>query len=184
MSLRGRGGGEENRAAALISRFRKPGRRLTSPVSFAFGYPVLGGGAVRDHGPAGHFLSALTLHWWYFAIAAGVIAFTIFRVQCQHRSKLHRILRHRAGELAVPGQVMTMVNLMIAIRGQCEGLGELSFPAPPLFRQARRPAQPVQIKRWAWVGWILWRDKEDTARPLADLAEEPARDCLDGPFLQ
>ena len=82
----------------------------------AIGYPVLGVALFVTMVLLGIFLSHLTFHWWYLLIAFAVTAFTIF-VCNAGIGPLHRILQHRAGELAVPGQVLTMINLVIAMQG-------------------------------------------------------------------
>ena len=57
----------------------------------AIGYPVLGVALFVTMALLGIFLSELTLRWWYFAIAGGVVAFTIF-VCNAGIGPLHRIL--------------------------------------------------------------------------------------------
>lgn len=132
----------------------------------AFGYPVLGVALFVTMVLLGIFLSELTLRWWYFAIAGGVVALTIF-VCNAGIGPLHRILQHRAGEMAVPGQVMTMINLIIAMQGNVKDWVNYHSQHHRFSDKPGDPHNPFESKRWAWVGWILWRDKKDTQRPLA-----------------
>ncbi len=139
-----------------------------NPASFfsAFGYPALGIILFVTMVLLGIFLSELTLRWWYFAIAFGVIAFTIFWCNAGI-GPLHRILQHRAGELAVPAQVLTMVNLMIAMQGNVKDWVNYHSQHHRFADRPGDPHNPFESKRWAWVGWIIFRDKKDMDRPLA-----------------
>lgn len=132
----------------------------------AFGYPVLGVALFVTMVLLGIFLSHLTFHWWYLLIAFAVIAFTIF-VCNAGIGPLHRILQHRAGELAVPGQVLTMINLVIAMQGNVKDWVNYHSQHHRFSDKPGDPHNPFESKRWAWVGWILWRDKKDMERPLA-----------------
>jgi len=132
----------------------------------AIGYPVLGVGLFVTMVLLGIFVSHLTFHWWYLMIAAAVIAFTIF-VCNAGIGPLHRILQHRAGELAVPGQVVTMLNLIIAMQGNVKDWVNYHSQHHRFSDKPGDPHNPFESKRWAWVGWILFRDKKDMERPLA-----------------
>ena len=132
----------------------------------AFGYPVLGVALFVTMVLLGIFLSELTLRWWYFALAGGVVALTVF-VCNAGIGPLHRILQHRAGELAVPGQVLTMINLVIAMQGNVKDWVNYHSQHHRFSDAPGDPHNPFESKRWAWVGWILWRDERDTQRPLA-----------------
>ena len=131
----------------------------------AFGYPALGVALFTTMVVLGFALSQLTLHWWYFPIAIGVIALSIF-VCNAGIGPLHRILQHRAGELAMPGQVLTMINLMIAMQGTVRDWVNYHSQHHRFSDKPGDPHNPFESKRWAWVGWILWRDENDLARPM------------------
>ncbi|HAO34724.1 MAG TPA: acyl-CoA desaturase, partial [Hyphomonas sp.] len=77
----------------------------------AFGYPALGLALFITMIVLGVALSQLTFHWWYVPLAIAVIGASIF-VCNAGIGPLHRILQHRAGELAMPGQIVTMINLV------------------------------------------------------------------------
>ncbi|KJS25051.1 MAG: stearoyl-CoA 9-desaturase [Hyphomonadaceae bacterium BRH_c29] len=132
----------------------------------AFGYPVLGVALFVTIALLGIFLSELTLRGWYFALAGGVVALTIFICNAGI-GPLHRILQHRAGELAVPGQVLTMINLFIAMQGNVKDWVNYHSQHHRFSDKPGDPHNPFESKRWAWVGWILFRDRKDMERPLA-----------------
>ena len=132
----------------------------------AFGYPALGAALFVTMVLLGVLLSSLTFHWWYVPLAVGVIAASIFICNAGI-GPLHRILQHRAGELAVPGQVLTMINLIIAMQGNVKDWVNYHSQHHRFADQPGDPHNPFESKRWAWVGWILWRDKSDMQRPLA-----------------
>ena len=79
-------------------------------------------------------------------------------------------------------QVLAMINLMIAMQGRVRDWVNYHsqhhrLPTSRADRTIRRS------KRWAWVGWILFRDKRGHRARLAALAEETPDHHLDGPFL-
>ena len=114
----------------------------------------------------GALLSSLTFHWWYVPVAIATIAASIF-VCNAGIGPLHRILQHRAGELAVPGQILTMINLVIAMQGNVKDWVNYHSQHHRFSDKPGDPHNPFESKRWAWVGWILFRDKKDMDRPLA-----------------
>ena len=132
----------------------------------AVGYPVLGVALFVTMVLLGIFLAELTVHWWYFALAgACVIASMLI---CNNGiGSLHRILQHRAGELTVPGQIVTMINCMIAMQGTVRDWVNYHSQHHRFSDQPGDPHNPFESKRWAWVGWILWRDQKDMDRPMA-----------------
>lgn len=132
----------------------------------AIGYPALGIALFITMVLLGALLSSLTFHWWYVPIAIATIAASIF-VCNAGIGPLHRILQHRAGELAVPGQVLTMINLVIAMQGNVKDWVNYHSQHHRFSDKPGDPHNPFESKRWAWVGWILFRDKKDMDRPLA-----------------
>ena len=76
-------------------------------------------------------------------------------------------MQHRAGELKAPGQVITMLNLMIAMQGTVRDWVNYHSQHHRFSDKPGDPHNPFESKRWAWVGWILWRDTKDMARPMA-----------------
>ena len=132
----------------------------------AFGYPVLGVALFVTMALLGAFLAHLTIHWWYFVLAGLAVIGSIFICNSGIGS-LHRILQHRAGELTVPGQIVTMINLMIAMQGTVRDWVNYHSQHHRFSDQPGDPHNPFESKRWAWVGWILWRDQKDMDRPMA-----------------
>lgn len=132
----------------------------------AFAYPALGTALFLTMILLGVFLTELTFHWWYVPLALGAIAASIF-VCNAGIGPLHRILQHRAGDLAVPGQVLTMINLVIAMQGNVRDWVNYHSQHHRFADTPGDPHNPFESKRWAWVGWILWRDKRDMQRPMA-----------------
>ncbi|MGH1421960.1 MAG: acyl-CoA desaturase [Hyphomonas sp.] len=139
-----------------------------------FFYPLLGIALFTTMVVLGVALSQLTLRWWYFPIAFGVTAWTVF-VCNMGIGPLHRILQHKAGELNPTAQVWTMINLMIAMQGNVKDWVNYHSQHHRFADEAGDPHNPFESKRWAWAGWILFRDKKDTARPMAVwLKQQPA----------
>lgn len=131
-----------------------------------FFYPALGLALFITMVVLGFALSQLTLRWWYFPIAFGVTAWTVF-VCNLGIGPLHRILQHKAGEMNAPAQVLTMLNLIIAMQGNVKDWVNYHSQHHRFADRAGDPHNPFESKRWAWAGWILFRDKKDTARPMA-----------------
>ena len=138
----------------------------TASFFSAFGYPVLGVALFVTMALLGAFLAHLTIHWWYFVLAGLAVIGSIFICNSGIGS-LHRILQHRAGELTVPGQIVTMINLMIAMQGTVRDWVNYHSQHHRFSDQPGDPHNPFESKRWAWVGWILWRDQKDMDRPMA-----------------
>ncbi|MBU1286172.1 MAG: acyl-CoA desaturase [Alphaproteobacteria bacterium] len=132
----------------------------------AFGYPALGLGLFITMVVLGFAVSELTFHWWYLPLAFGVIAFSVFMCNAGI-GPLHRILQHRAGELKAPAQFLTMLNLILAMQGNVKDWVNYHSQHHRFADGPGDPHNPFESKRWAWVGWILWRDKKDTDRPIA-----------------
>jgi len=138
-----------------------------NPASFfsAFGYPALGIALFTTMVVLGIALSELTLHWWYFPLAFGVTAFSVFLCNAGI-GPLHRILQHRAGELKAPAQFITMLNLVFAMQGNVKDWVNYHSQHHRFADAPGDPHNPFESKRWAWVGWILWRDRKDMERPI------------------
>ncbi|WP_213270665.1 acyl-CoA desaturase [Hyphomonas sp.] len=132
----------------------------------AFGYPVLGVALFTTMVLLGVFVSELTFHWWYLPTAFGVIAFSVFWCNLGI-GPMHRILQHRAGEMKWPAQVLTMLNIIIAMQGNLRDWVNYHSQHHRFADGPGDPHNPFESKRWAWVGWILFRDRKDTARPMA-----------------
>ncbi|MEL7546934.1 MAG: acyl-CoA desaturase [Pseudomonadota bacterium] len=127
-------------------------------------YPVLGLATLITAIILGLALEAINLHWWYLPIGLGVVAFSIFICNAGI-GPLHRILQHNAGELRAPAQIITMINLMIAMQGNVRDWVNYHSQHHRFSDQPGDPHNPFESKRWAWVGWIIWRDAKDTMRP-------------------
>jgi len=146
----------------------------------AFLYPALGLAMLITMIILGVTLSGLTLRWYYLPLGIGVVLFSIF-VCNAGIGPLHRIMQHRAGELKAPGQVITMLNLMIAMQGTVRDWVNYHSQHHRFSDKPGDPHNPFESKRWAWVGWILWRDTKDMARPMALwLKQHPIIVWMDG----
>jgi len=146
----------------------------------AFLYPALGLAMLMTMIILGVTLSGLTLRWYYLPLGIGVVLFSIF-VCNAGIGPLHRIMQHRAGELKAPGQVITMLNLMIAMQGTVRDWVNYHSQHHRFSDKPGDPHNPFESKRWAWVGWILWRDTKDMARPMALwLKQHPIIVWMDG----
>ncbi len=127
-------------------------------------YPALGVLVLTGALVIGLALESVRLHWWYGVLALGVGAVTLF-VCNQGIGPLHRVWQHRAGELAAPAQVIVALNCIIAMQGRLTDW--LNYHAQH-HRLADRPGDPHNPSEgvlWAWVGWLLWRDRTDLERP-------------------
>ena len=132
----------------------------------AFLYPVLGLALLITITVLGLTLSGLTLRWYYLPLGIGIVAFSIFICNAGI-GPLHRIMQHRAGELKAPGQIVTMLILMIAMQGTVRDWVNYHSQHHRFSDKPGDPHNPFESKRWAWVGWILWRDAKDMARPMS-----------------
>ncbi|WOR15909.1 acyl-CoA desaturase [Hyphomonas sp. FCG-A18] len=132
----------------------------------AFLYPALGLALLITMTILGLTLEALNLQWWYLPVGLGVVALSIFICNAGI-GPLHRIMQHKAGELRAPAQVLTMINLMIAMQGTVRDWVNYHSQHHRFSDKPGDPHNPFESKRWAWVGWILWRDAKDMARPMA-----------------
>ncbi len=132
----------------------------------AFLYPALGLAMLITMIVLGLTLSGLTLRWYYLPLGIGIIAASIFICNAGI-GPLHRIMQHRAGELKAPAQVLTMLNLMIAMQGTVRDWVNYHSQHHRFSDAPGDPHNPFESKRWAWVGWIMWRDAKDMARPMA-----------------
>ncbi len=128
-------------------------------------YPLLGAAVLVTMVVLGLLLQGIALHWWYAPLGLGVTALAIF-ICNMGIGPLHRILQHRAGELTWPGQVLTMINLVIAMQGQVKDWVNYHSQHHRFADRPGDPHNPFESKRWAWVGWILFRDPRELARPM------------------
>lgn len=131
----------------------------------AFLYPALGLATLITMITLGLALSGLTLRWYYLPLGIGVVLFSIF-VCNAGIGPLHRIMQHKAGELKATGQILTMINLMIAMQGTVRDWVNYHSQHHRFSDKPGDPHNPFESKRWAWVGWIIWRDAKDMMRPM------------------
>lgn len=131
----------------------------------AFLYPALGLAMLITVVVLGLALSGLTLRWYYLPLGIGIVALSIFICNAGI-GPLHRIMQHKAGELRAPGQILTMINLMIAMQGTVRDWVNYHSQHHRFSDKPGDPHNPFESKRWAWVGWILWRDAKDMMRPM------------------
>jgi stearoyl-CoA desaturase (delta-9 desaturase) len=127
-------------------------------------YPLLGLVGILIAVVLGLALEVLTLHWWYAPIALAVGAGPI--VICnQGIGPLHRIWQHRAGELRLPAQILVAFNCIIEMQGKLKDWVNYHSQHHTLSDKPGDPHNPHESKFWAWIGWIIWRDKNDLKRP-------------------
>ncbi len=150
-----------------------------SSVFAAIIYPALGVFGLIAAFTLGLALESLTLHWWYAPLALGVGAVTL--VICNMGiGVLHRVWHHKAGELHWPAQVITAMNCVIAMQGKLKDWVNYHSQHHRLSDRPGDPHNPGEGKLWAWMGWLLWRDRNDMQRPLAMwLRDNPAVRAID-----
>ncbi|MCG8441716.1 MAG: hypothetical protein MI723_07905 [Caulobacterales bacterium] len=128
-------------------------------------YPLLGVLGFTLAIVLGLVFPGLTLHWWYAPLALLAMAASIF-VCNQGIGPLHRIWQHRAGELRAPAQVFVALNCIIAMQGKLTDWVNYHSQHHRLSDKPGDPHNPHESKFWAWIGWIIWRDKNDLSRPM------------------
>lgn len=144
----------------------KSWKTIDMPSLFsAFIYPALGIALLTTMVVLGVALTQIELKLWYLPLSLGVIAFTIFICNAGI-GPLHRLMQHRAGEMRWPAQVLTMINLMIAMQGNVKDWINYHSQHHRFADGPGDPHNPFESKRWAWVGWILFRDPKDVMRPM------------------
>jgi len=135
-------------------------------VFSAFIYPALGLILLIVMVSVGAFVKSLDLAWWYIPLGLGVTALSIFICNAGI-GPLHRVMQHKAGELRAPAQILTMLNLIIAMQGNVQDWVNYHSQHHRFADKPGDPHNPAEGKFWAWVGWIIWRDEKDTKRPMA-----------------
>ncbi|MEQ3745197.1 MAG: acyl-CoA desaturase [Henriciella sp.] len=147
-------------------------------------YPVLGVALLITMIVLGLALEALNLHWYYLPIALGTVALTVFICNAGI-GPLHRIMQHKAGELKAPAQIITMLNLMIAMQGNVKDWINYHSLHHRFADKPGDPHNPFESKRWAWVGWIIFRDAKDMTRPFPMwIKKHPIITWMDGFYNQ
>ncbi len=129
-------------------------------------YPALGIMLLTTLVLVGAFVNSLELAWWYLPLGLGVVALSIF-VCNLGIGPLHRIMQHKAGELRAPAQFLTMLNLIFAMQGTVREWVNYHSQHHRFADKPGDPHNPFESKFWAWIGWILWRDENDSRRPMA-----------------
>jgi stearoyl-CoA desaturase (Delta-9 desaturase) len=158
---------------------RKLGNFCFASFFSAFLYPALGVVALTTAIVAGIVAPAIELHWWMAPMALGVIALTIFLCNLGI-GPLHRILQHRAGQLTAPAQVIVMINLFLAMQGSVTTWVNYHSRHHRFSDKPGDPHNPFESKRWAWTGWLIWRDWNDLKKPMANwLQDMPVIRILD-----
>jgi len=135
-------------------------------VFSALVYPVLGVLALLTAVIVGLAVEGIALQWWYAPLAIGATAMAVF-ICNMGIGPLHRVLQHRAGQLAAPAQVMVMINCIIAMQGRMKDWVNYHTQHHHWADRAGDPHNPKEGKLWAWVGWLMWRDESDLERPTA-----------------
>ena len=132
----------------------------------AFIYPALGVIVLITMIVLGFVLKSVELKTYYISLALGVFALSI--LICNGGiGPLHRIMQHRAGRLSTTAQIITMINLMIAMQGSVREWVNYHSQHHRFADEPGDPHNPFESKTWAWVGWILFRDERDGRRPMA-----------------
>lgn len=133
-------------------------------VFSAFIYPALGVALLTIMVLLGAFLSGVALHWYYLPLGFGVAALAVFLCNLGI-GPMHRIWQHRAGEITGFGNVIVAFNLALAMQGNVKDWINYHSQHHRFTDQPGDPHNPFEGKLWAWVGWIIWRDPKDMARP-------------------
>jgi stearoyl-CoA desaturase (delta-9 desaturase) len=143
-------------------------------------YPALGVLALGGAIVAGALTARVDLHWWMIPAGLGIVALTVFLCNLGI-GPLHRIIQHRAGELAWPAQVIMVFNLVLAMQGKATEWVNYHSQHHRFADRPGDPHNPFESKRWAWVGWLLFRDWNDVKKPMPNwLREMPAIRFMDG----
>ena len=144
----------------------KSWKTLDIPSLFsAFIYPALGLILLTVVIILGLALSGLTLHWSYGLW--GLLACGLAILACNVGiGPLHRIIQHRAGEMKWPAQLITVIHVIFAMQGTIRDWVNYHAQHHRFSDKPGDPHNPHESKRWAWVGWLLWRDKNDLRRPM------------------
>lgn len=131
----------------------------------AFIYPALGVILLTVMIVLGAVLSGVALRWYYLPLGLGIVALSIFLCN-QGIGPLHRIWQHKAGELKKPAAFIVAFNCALAMQGTIRDWVNYHSQHHRFADQPGDPHNPFESKRWAWVGWIIWRDPKDMARPM------------------
>lgn len=111
-------------------------------------------------------LEAVALQWWHGLLALAVGAITLFFCN-QGVGGLHRIWQHRAGEMALPAQIIVAANCILAMQGRVKDWVNYHSIHHRFSDKPGDPHNPAEGKAWAWIGWLIWRDPNDLKRPVA-----------------
>lgn len=131
----------------------------------AFLYPALALALLITIVTLAAIFSPVSLSWWHIPLGLGVLALSVL-VCNAGIGTMHRIMQHKAGELAPPAQVITMINLMIAMQGRVKDWVNYHSQHHRFSDGPGDPHNPSEGKLWAWTGWILFRDAKDMERPM------------------
>lgn len=132
----------------------------------AFIYPAVGIILAIVAVLIGVFAKSVDLSWWYLLWSLLTVLISIL-VCNAGIGPLHRILQHKAGEMKTPAQILTMINLMVAMQGTVREWVNYHSQHHRFADQPGDPHNPSEGIFWAWVGWIIWRDENDAKRPMA-----------------
>ncbi len=130
----------------------------------AFIYPALGLVLLITMIVLGLALNALHLHWTYAIYGILACAGAIYLCNLGI-GPLHRVIQHRAGELKWPAQLIALTSLIFAMQGTVKDWVNYHSQHHRFSDKPGDPHNPHESKAWAWVGWLLWRDKRDLQRP-------------------
>jgi stearoyl-CoA desaturase (delta-9 desaturase) len=157
---------QEPRILARSQVIQKSWANLNWPSVFsAILYPVLGLTLLIVMLVLGLVLDGLALHWWYAPIGLMTVGATIFLCN-MGIGPLHRIWQHRAAEIKWPGQILIMINCILAMQGSLRDWINYHSQHHRHADQPGDPHNPGEGKLWAWMGWLLWRDESDLERPM------------------
>jgi stearoyl-CoA desaturase (delta-9 desaturase) len=131
----------------------------------AFLYPALGLLLLVTVTIVALVLESLHINWTY--ALWGLLAFVLAVFFCNLGiGPLHRVIQHRAAEMHWPAQLITMLNCVFAMQGRIKDWVNYHSQHHRFPDQPGDPHNPHESKRWAWVGWILFRDWKELARPM------------------
>lgn len=131
----------------------------------AFIYPALGILVFALALTLGLVFDGIHLHLWFIApILLTAVAATLL---CNFGiGSLHRVWQHRGADMAAPAQAFVALNCILAMQGPLKDWINYHAQHHRYADKPGDPHNPFESKFWAWVGWVLWRDPADMAKPM------------------
>lgn len=139
----------------------------------AFIYPALGVLVFALALTLALVFEGIHVHAWYVLpiLATAVVATLLCNFGI---GSLHRVWQHRGAEMAGPAQTFVALNCILAMQGPLKDWINYHAAHHRYADLPGDPHNPFESKLWAWVGWVLWRDPADIAKPMPNwIARNP-----------